>query len=161
MDCIEQGIISRVNGEQAVLIATRSEACSACSSKSACNAMGGSPSLAEVTVNNTLGAQQGDRVVVAMPGSSVVQAAGLLYFFPAAALIAGAVAGNAAANSLALDVNLGALIGAAAALVPSLAIVMLVGRRLSQRQDFTPRVTQILMRQEDLKSTPSDVAGAE
>lgn len=150
MDCIEQGIISRVTGDQAIVIATRSDACSSCSSKGACSAMGGAPTLAEVRVNNALGAQQGDRVVVAMPGSSVVRAAGLLYFFPAVALIMGAVAGNALAVRLVLDANLGTLLGAVLSLVPALLIVTLVGRRLSKRQDFTPRVTQILLRGDEL-----------
>jgi sigma-E factor negative regulatory protein RseC len=143
MDCIEEGIVTRLVGTEAEVTATRAEACHACTAKGTCEAMGGSTSATVVRATNPVGARVGDRVTVRLAGSSVVGAAGLLYFFPAVALIGGAAVGHYAATARSWDADLGAAAGAALALVLSLVSVAFVGRRLGRRQSFVPRISQV------------------
>ncbi len=146
MDCIEEGIVTRTMGTMAEVTATRVEACQACSSKSACEALGGNTSKTVVRANNVAGAAVGDRVAVTLAGRSIVGAAVLLYFFPAVALIGGAGLGQLAATRLAVDGNVGAVVGAVALLAVSLAVVAMLGRRLGRRQDFIPEISRVTMR---------------
>jgi len=143
MDCIEEGVVTRLLGPDAEVTATRAEACHSCTSKGTCEALGGQTSATVVRASNPIGARVGDRVTVRLAGSSVLGAAGLLYFFPAVALIGGATAGHYGAASLALDPDLGAAAGAGLLLVLSLFAVALVGRRLGRRQSFVPRISQV------------------
>jgi sigma-E factor negative regulatory protein RseC len=146
MDCIEEGIVTRTMGTMAEVTATRAEACQACSSKGTCEALGGSTSKTVVKATNVAGAAVGDRVAVAMPGRSIVGAAGLLYFFPAVALLGGAALGQLLATRMEFSVNLGGVLGAVLFLVVSFALVALVGRRLGRRQDFIPEISRVTVR---------------
>ena len=146
MECIEEGIVTRVNGAEAEVTATRAEACSKCGSKSTCAALGGTSSNTVVRVSNEVGASVGDRVAVTLPGSSVVGAAGLLYFFPAVALIAGAGGGHVAAESLGINPNVGTGVGGLLMLVISFALVALVGRRLGSKRSFIPRISRVIFK---------------
>lgn len=148
MDCIEEGIVTRTMGTMAEVTATRAEACQACSSKGTCEALGGSTSKTVVRATNVAGAAVGDRVAVAMPGRSIVGAAGLLYFFPAVALLGGAALGQYAATRMEASVNGGAVLGAAVCLLASFAVVALFGRRLGRRQDFIPEISRVTVRGE-------------
>jgi len=160
MDCIEEGIVTRTMGTMAEVTATRAEACSACSSKGTCEALGGSTSLTVVRATNVAGADMGDRVAVAMPGGSIVSAAGLLYFFPAVALIGGAGVGQFAATRLAINDNVGAILGAVIFLLVSLGLVALVGRRLARRQDYIPEISRVILRAEPTKPESDSHSGA-
>lgn len=146
MECIEEGIVARVQGGDAIIIATRADACAKCTAKDGCAAIGGAPTRTEVRATNDIGASPGDRVAVSLPGSSVIGAAGVLYFMPALALIAGALGGHHGGGALGLDVNLGAALGALLGLGASLGLVALIGRRLSRRASFIPRISQVLAR---------------
>ena len=146
MDCIEEGIVTRTMGTMAEVTATRAEACQACSSKGTCEALGGNTSKTVVRANNVAGAAVGDRVAVSLAGRSIVGAAGLLYFFPAVALIGGAGLGQMVATRLDMDGNVGAVMGAVGLLAVSLAIVATLGRRLGRRQDFIPEITRVTVR---------------
>lgn len=146
MDCIEEGIVTEVlPGSEAIVTATRAEACASCSSQGTCVAMGGSTVATTVRATNEIGARQGDRVAVRLAGSAVVSAAGLLYFLPAVALVTGAWGGHEFASSRGVDVNLGAAIGAGAALAAAVPVIALIGRRLGRRQRFVPRIAQVLL----------------
>ena len=144
VDCIEEGIVTRVMGPEAEVTAALAEAGASCDSKSACSALGGVSSHTIVRVGNPIGARLGDRVTVTLPGNSVVSAAGLLYFFPAVALIAGAVAGNALATRTGTNVDLGSFFGAIAALLVSFVVVTVVGRRLGKRKAFVPQIARVV-----------------
>ena len=144
MECIEEGIVTRVSGVEAEVTATRAEACSKCGSKSTCAALGGTTSNTVVRVSNGIGASVGDRVAVTLPGSSVVGAAGLLYFFPAVALIAGAGGGHMAAESLGVNPDVGTGVGGLLLLVISFALVAVVGRRLGRKSTFIPQISRVI-----------------
>ncbi len=146
MECIEQGVVTRlIDGRWAVVSATRSEACATCSSKGTCSALGGESSSTQVRARNDVGARPGDRVSVGMAGSSIVGAAALLYFFPAVAIIGGAVAGQHVGAARGTNPDAGAALGAAAALAISLILIGFIGRRLARRREFIPRITAILV----------------
>jgi sigma-E factor negative regulatory protein RseC len=146
MDCIEEGFVARlVDARQAIVTATRSEACSTCSSRGMCTSLGGEVTTTEVQAINDIGARPGDRVSVGLAGSSIVRAAGLLYFFPAIALIGGALIGQQISAGRGANPDAGAALGAACALGLSLVLVALVGRKLARRREFIPRITAILV----------------
>ncbi len=146
MDCIEEGVVTQIlPGGEAVVTAARVEACASCSAQSTCAAMGGSSKSTEVRARNDIGARRGDRVAVALAGSAVVGAAGLLYFLPAVGLIGGAWAGHALADASGIDVNLGAGLGAVLALATCLAVIAVVGKRLGRRQQFVPHISRVLV----------------
>ena len=146
MDCIEEGIVTRIlPGGEAVVTAARVEACAGCSAQSTCAAMGGSSKSTEVHAINDVGARLGDRVAVVLSGSAVVGAAGLLYFLPALGLIGGAWGGHTLAGASEVNVNLGAGLGALAALALCFAAIGLLGRRLGKRKRFVPRISRVLV----------------
>jgi sigma-E factor negative regulatory protein RseC len=154
MDCIEEGIITQLlPGDEAVVTATRAEACAGCSTQGTCSAMGGSGSATTVRALNTIAARRGDRVAVSLAGSAIVGAAGVLYFLPAVGLMGGAWAGHAVATTRQADPNLGTALGALAALGISLALIAAFGRRLGRRRHFVPRITRVLV--------PGGTGGAE
>ncbi len=146
MDCIEEGIVTQLlpDGE-AVVTATRAEACASCSSQGTCAAMGGSGSATTVRAQNPIAARRGDRVAVSLAGSAIVGAAGLLYFLPALGLIGGAWAGHSVAAAQGVDPNLGAAIGAGGTLLLAGLLIATLGRRLGQRRHFVPRITRVLV----------------
>ncbi|MDP7113152.1 MAG: SoxR reducing system RseC family protein [Myxococcota bacterium] len=146
MDCIEEGIVTQLlPGDEAVVTATRAEACAGCSAHGTCSAMGGSGSATAVRALNTIAARRGDRVAVSLAGSAIVGAAGVLYFLPAVGLLGGAWGGHALAASRDIDPNLGAALGALGALCVSAAVIATYGRRLGQRRHFVPRITRVLV----------------
>jgi len=155
MECIEEGIVTRTLGADAEVTTTRAEACSNCESRSTCSALGGNTSSNVVRVANPIGAVVGDRVAVTLPGSSIVGAAGLLYFFPAVALIAGAFGGNWLATTWGHDPNVGTGIGALAMLLSSFASVAFVGRKLGKKRSFVPQISRVILEGEI--EAPSDV----
>ena len=146
MDCIEEGVVTQIlPGGDAVVTAARVEACASCSAKSTCAAMGGSSKATEVRARNDIGARRGDRVAVALAGSAVVSAAGLLYFLPAVGLIGGAWAGHVLADARGISVNLGAGLGAVLALAACMVVIAVAGKRLGRRQQFVPRISRVLL----------------
>jgi len=157
MECIEEGIVTRVLGIEAEVMAVRAEACSSCQSKSTCTALGGNTTQTVVRVSNPIGAAVGDRVAVSLPGASIVGAAGLLYFFPAVALIVGAAGGNALAGPLGLSDNLGTGLGGLLMLVISFTLVAVFGRRLGKKSSFIPQISRVIL--EGVEEGPSDVPG--
>ena len=148
MDCIEEGLVTKTMGAMAEVTATRAEACSACSSKGTCDALGGTSTKTVVRASNLAGATVGDRVAVTLPGSSILGAAGLLYFFPAVALIVGAAVGQFVATRLESNGNIGAVVGAVAFLALSFGAIALFGRRLGRRQDYIPEISHVMVRGE-------------
>ncbi|MFO8070327.1 MAG: SoxR reducing system RseC family protein [Polyangia bacterium] len=147
MECHSEAMVTGVlpGGRVRVTVA-RSEACHSCAARGACKTLGGQSRDVELTVENPIGAESGDRVRLSLPESAVVQASAVLYLLPALGLIGGAAAGWAAADSMGWPADPAAVIGCLAGLLLGLFISRLLGRAAERRSAFVPRLTAITAR---------------
>lgn len=121
---------------RALVEMTRAGACESCGGAGACGCSGGGRPV-RIWAEDSLGVAPGDRVMVAVPGGTVLKAGLFVYLVPAAALLAGAVAGNALAPALGLSRDL----GAAALGFLAMGAALLASRFLGGGQSAGPRIT--------------------
>ena len=143
--CNETGVVTvcMPDGRVAVRV-SRSEACQGCSSKSACNTLGGDTKDVVLVVKNELNAQPGDRVQLAMAEANVLKASAALYLLPALALMAGAGLGWQLAPLLAWGRDPASMVGAALGLLTGLLGTRILSKRLSRTERFAPRIRAVL-----------------
>ena len=96
----------------------------------------------EITLENTLGAKVGDRVVVDLSPKRVVQASLLAYAVPLAFLIAGVFLGGLVSDLF------GLILGVAACAL-AYGVLRLVDRRNRKKHSFQPRMERILTNGEE------------
>ena len=126
------GIVTSVKGGTAQIHFLRGSACAHCG---ACLTVG--ETEMEVTLPNTLGAKEGDRVAVDLSPKRVVQASLLAYAVPLVLLIAGVLIGSRYADWAGLALGVGACgIG--------YLILRIVEKKSKQKNSFQPRMTRIL-----------------
>jgi len=89
---IEEGIITRVKEDTALVKTKRTASCEGCSERATCKSLGGNEM--EVEAVNTANAEMGDLVVVSSKTSELFQLSFLLYVFPIIILILGALLGD-------------------------------------------------------------------
>lgn len=139
----EEGLVRSLHGSLAMVEAVSSDACSHCGAKGACQFLGGERVRA-VPAENPVGAQVGDRVLLAAPRRGVLTAGFLVYMVPVLALIAGAALGQ----RLGPDWSLGAQGGSVLLGVVSLVVTWLVLRRVSLRlgrnASFKVKIVRVL-----------------
>lgn len=95
---LEEGIVTRTNGDTAFITTRRTTACEGCSERHVCHSMGNVKEI-EIEVANPLGAKPGDTVLVAFKTSQLVTLSFMLYVFPIIAMVVGAFFGNAMAEN--------------------------------------------------------------
>jgi sigma-E factor negative regulatory protein RseC len=98
---------------------------------------------AEVDVVNTIGAKEGDRVVIHLAAGSFLKATFLMYVFPILCLVGGAVLGERLAlwngwNPSHLSVALG--FGCFAI---SVAVVKVKGGKMGEQDTYRPKIIRI------------------
>ena len=126
------GLVTAVAGGNVQIHFLRSSACGHCG---ACLAVGDSEM--EITLPNTLGAKEGDRVAVDLSPKRVVQASLLAYAVPLVLLIAGVLIGSRIADWAGLALGVGACgIG--------YLILRIVDRQSAKKHSFQPRMMRIL-----------------
>jgi sigma-E factor negative regulatory protein RseC len=148
-DCLENGHVQTVSGNQAVVVVTRTEACGACAARGACHALGGQKEDLAFTLDNEIGAQEGDTVAIRMPSDAIVRISAILYLVPALALLAGAAGGFMLASSAGWEGDAGTIVGAVAGLLSGFGLSRLLGTRLRRRGEGIPRMTAIVNRREE------------
>ena len=139
----EDGCVSRIDGEVALVRVLRGTACDNCSSSGACKSLGGGRDM-EVEANNIVGAEVGDRVRVEIPSSSVAKMAFLVYLIPIMSLVLGAMLGMEIGATVSLDPELCALGTSLACFSVAFFIVRRIGQILADNQDYTPRISKVL-----------------
>jgi sigma-E factor negative regulatory protein RseC len=130
----EVGQVTAVDDSHAEVVIERRSACGSCAAKSGC----GTSLLAawfprrrlRFRLPNAIGARPGDRVVVGLAERRLQQASLALYGLPLGGLLLGAVGGELVAARMALNAELGSVLGGLLGLIAGLAQV----RRLSARQ---------------------------
>ena len=89
----ERGTVVAAAPGRARVRTERSGACDGCAARGACSHLGGGRE-AEVWALDPVGVAEGDRVVIAVPESTVVRASVVVYLVPVLALVAGAALGS-------------------------------------------------------------------
>jgi len=126
------GLVTAVKDGTAQIHFLRGSACAHCG---ACLTVG--ESEMEVTLPNTLGAKQGDRVVVELSPKRVMQASLLAYAVPLLLLIGGVLIGSRIADWA------GLALGIAACGIGYL-ILRIVEKKSAKKRSFQPRMTRVL-----------------
>lgn len=126
------GLVTAITDGTAQIRFLRSSACAHCG---ACLTVGDTEM--EVSLPNTLGAKEGDRVVVDLSPKRVVQASLLAYAVPLLLLIAGVLIGSRYADWAGLT------LGVAACGIGYL-ILRIVEKTSVKKKSFQPRMTRIL-----------------
>lgn len=144
----EQGIIEGVSGRKAMVRIERTSACATCQSRESCGEVSGRDMIIEVA--NELGAVEGDRIEISIPSGSFLMVSFLVYLFPVAALIAGAIAGGAIARMLHINLTLAAIAGGCLAMGGTFYALKRLDRSTRARKQFRPRMTRVLIHSADL-----------
>ena len=126
------GLVTSVTDGTAQIRFLRGSACAHCG---ACLTVGDSEM--EISLPNTLGAKEGDRVMVDLSPKRVVQASLLAYAVPLVLLIAGVLVGSRIADWA------GLVLGVAACGLGYL-ILRIVEKKSAKKKSFQPTMTRIL-----------------
>ena len=126
------GLVTSVKDGTAQIHFLRGSACAHCG---ACLTDGDSEM--EISLPNTLGAKEGDRVMVDLSPKRVVQASLLAYAVPLVLLIAGVLVGSRIADWA------GLVLGVAACGLGYL-ILRIVEKKSAKKKSFQPTMTRIL-----------------
>ena len=135
----EQATVVEVCPDRARVQTLRSGSCGSCKAKGGCSGLGGGRE-ARVWVADPLGVAVGDRVVIAVPGATVVRASLFLYLVPVLALLAGAVLGNRLAPDLGLHPDLGAAGLGVLAMTLAFGVARFAGRQAGDGPRIVGRV---------------------
>ena len=134
-EIIEKGFVIGIEGPMARVRTTRSEACASCAAKGVCHPF--DEKTSEMLVKNTIGAEAGQEVQLAMKSSSLIGASSLLYLLPLCFVIASAVAGHFfAVETGLLSLETGLLVGVGLGLLTSFFTVRFLARRLEKSKTF-------------------------
>ena len=126
------GLVTSVTDGTAQIRFLRGSACAHCG---ACLTVGDSEM--EISLPNTLGAKEGDRVAVDLSPKRVVQASLIAYAVPLVLLIAGVIIGSRFADWMGLALGL-------VACGISFLILRFVEKKSAKSKSFQPRMTRIL-----------------
>ena len=126
------GLVTSVKDGTAQIRFLRGSACAHCG---ACLTVGDSEM--EISLPNTLGAKEGDRVAVDLSPKRVVQASLIAYAVPLVLLIAGVIIGSRFADWMGLALGL-------VACGISYLILRFVEKKSAKSKSFQPRMTRIL-----------------
>lgn len=141
----EEGVVIRMDASGTWVKTVRSGACDSCSSKGSCQTMGGGKE-AEVSVVNSLGAHVGDRVVLKMDTAPLLKGTFLVYMFPILLLVVGAALGEWIARASGLESPWPSAMIGFGSLAAGLILVRSIGRRLSERAEYRPRISRVVGR---------------
>ncbi len=136
----EIGVVIKIKGENAVVKTQRKAACEGCSEKSTCHSMGGTREL-EIEALNPVHARIGDRVTLEFATGRMLQLSLLLYIFPIAALLAGAVIGNQTAAGLGIDDSIFSAITGFTCFFIALGTIMAIERKAKRSDRLKPTIT--------------------
>jgi sigma-E factor negative regulatory protein RseC len=145
----EYGTVVELKGKyQAVVLCEKSSFCKSCASMEACHVGADNRSML-VDAHNTLGAEVGNRVKVVTSSKSFLQSSFLLYIVPLLALVLGAIIGQTVGERLegGPDPNLLSAVIGVAFLVGAF-LVIKVGSRAIPRENFMPRIAEIVYDEE-------------
>lgn len=139
----EKGIVTKVYPTHALVMSSKSSACEACSSRDACEMMGGGKQV-EIKAINSANARPGDRVVISIKPSSLFKLTFLLYILPIIMLLIGAILGENMGASSSMDSSVFSAILGFVFFFSSLICIVFITRRLEKKKVYQPEIIRIL-----------------
>lgn len=139
----EEGIVTETRGELAMVRAVETSQCSGCISAKFCHG-GGTGGEKIIEAVNTLGAREGDRVVMSLPSTALLKASFQVYMVPVLGLLAGAGTAQMTVNSLAGPQAAGTAAGIGGLLGAILSVLVL--RRLRHRYSAGRSLRPVIVR---------------
>ena len=134
------GVVKAVRGHMAVVLTRLEPECESCTAKDACTSLGGGGANAEVKAHNTVGAEAGDLVTIAMTSSSLLKASFLVYMLPILAMIGGIVLGHLLSGLTALDKNVLVAFFGLLAFSGTFVWLKKKGDKFSSKQEYIPKI---------------------
>jgi len=126
----EQGRVVRLDGDFAEIVTEKRSACGSCSAKGGCGTSLLSTWFPQrhlsFRLKNEVDARPGDPVIVGLDEALLQRSSMLLYAFPLAGLLLGAIAGEHGFEFLALPSELGAVLVGLLGLIAALFLVRLL-----------------------------------
>ncbi len=141
----EKGTVTKLDSTATYVKTTKTSACESCAAKDSCHTLGGGKEM-EVEVINTIGAKEGDEVVMSLETSSLIKASFLIYVFPILCMIAGAVIGQEIAPNYNLSAAVWSLVLGFLFFFLAFLIVRLMGNKLSEKEKYRPKIIRIRKR---------------
>ena len=150
-ECHETGSVQSLTSDnRANIIVSRGEACGSCAARGTCKTLGGGMDKAVLfTLENSIGAQKGDKVQITMSESSVLTASIVLYLVPAVMLIAGSLVAWNIAKIKNYDSDATVLSGALTGLLIGFFFTWLIGKILTSHNAIIPTMTAIVFRKDN------------
>ncbi|RZB34300.1 MAG: sigma-E factor negative regulatory protein RseC [Desulfobacteraceae bacterium Eth-SRB1] len=139
-----EGIVTKVDFSTAWVKCTRSAACESCKAKDFCDTVGGSDDDVEVEAINAVGAKNNDRVTISFKTSSLLKVSFLVYMVPVLFLILGVVIGDEIARIFNYDQSIFSIIAGFSFLFASFLFVKAKGSKMSEKDEYKPKIIKIL-----------------
>lgn len=138
----EEGRVLRTDHDRAWVQITSPDSCESCQSRHACHTLEGGKDMT-VEAINTVGAREGDQVVIEFSTASLLKGTFLIYLFPIICLLIGTFIGVKLSPAFGLgESTLPAIIGFAA-FVLSILLVAILGNRLARKDAYTPNIIRV------------------
>ncbi len=150
---LEEGVITRKKENTAFIVTKRAAACEGCSERHVCRSFSAAEDP-EIEVANPIDAGPGDTVIVAFKTSRLIFLSFLLYIFPVAAMLAGAVAGDQIAGQVNGDRSIYAASAGFLAMGTSLGFIILKDRKARRSGRYMPVIVDIKK-----KGKPEEIEG--
>lgn len=140
----EIGVVTKLDGEYAIVEVAKKSACDGCAVGSVCKDEGNE--VVHIRALNTVLAKQGDRVVVSFDSITYIKGSLLVYALPVVLMVIGAIAGKQYLPAFlpTFDPEGLSAIGGFLCLAFGLVIVKLLSHYFQKKQTYIPAVVQIL-----------------
>jgi sigma-E factor negative regulatory protein RseC len=135
-------VIKALEGRMAVAVTTREDACAHCEARGTCEVVGGTGANATVRALNTIDAQVGDTVTIAMAATSLLKASFLIYMVPILALIGGILIGFQIEKIFGISENVAVGVSSGVCLVGAFAWLRKKGKELGTRREYIPEIVE-------------------
>ena len=146
----EQGTVFKTTPDTVWIRTERGQMCESCDSKENCQGGCGllSSSLTEIEIEvlNSVGAKNGDTVLLSMDSSSVITLSLMAYIVPVFALILGAFLGEKISPFLGIDKTVCSIIFGIVALGLSVMGLRTASAKLTHNNKYKPTIARILKR---------------
>lgn len=139
---IEQGLVTALKGDNAIVRTRRSSACEGCREKDRCTVVEGGKEM-EFEAANPAGAQVGNTVDVEMKTGMLLLLTFFLYVFPILQMFAGALIGNHFAPRFNGDPSLFAAVFGFAFFIAAFGVVKLKDRQAAKTGKYRPVIVRI------------------
>lgn len=136
-------VLNTFENKTAEVVTDRRDACSGCAETHNCRTCLTSSHLVS-TVQNPIGARQGDVVSIYLEDSALWTGALLLYIIPVLWLLTGAIIGSGLGADWKIGETGGAILFGLSGFAVGLAIIVIISRSLKFGQKITPRITRVI-----------------